>query len=70
MNTDTRTITPITLSQEYDQLHYFFGWKKQQFLQCNLFALQAAFLSDEKKKALEQSLLKAYASLDEAETIH
>ena len=69
VNTDTRTITPITLTNEYDQLHHFFGWSKQQFLQCNLFAVQAAFLSDEKKKALEQRLQKAYASLDEAETL-
>jgi len=69
VNTDTRTITPITLTQEYDQLHQFFGWSKQQFLQCNLFALQAAFLSDDKKKVLEQRLQKAYASLDEAETL-
>ncbi|MGZ6367378.1 MAG: adenosine deaminase [Ktedonobacteraceae bacterium] len=65
VNTDTRTITPVTLTNEYDQLHQFFGWSKQQFLQCNLFALQAAFVSDKKKKALEQRMQKAYASLDE-----
>jgi adenosine deaminase len=69
VNTDTRTITPITLSEEYDQLHHFFGWDKQQFLQCNLYALQAAFLSDDKKKVLEQRIQKAYASLDEAVTM-
>ena len=69
VNTDTRTITPTTLTQEYDQLHHFFGWSIQQLLQCNLFALQAAFLSDEKKKVLEQRLQKAYASLDEVETM-
>jgi adenosine deaminase len=69
VNTDTRTITPITLNEEYDQLHQFFRWGKEQFLQCNLFALRAAFLSDEKKKVLEQCLRNAYASLDEAETM-
>jgi len=69
VNTDTRTITPTTLMDEYDQLHHFFGWSKQQFLQCNLFALQAAFLGDEKKKVLEQRLQKAYASFDEAGTL-
>jgi len=69
VNTDTRTITPTTLTQQYDQLQHFFGWSKQHFLQCNLYALQAAFLSDEKKQVLEQCLQKAYASLDEAETL-
>jgi adenosine deaminase len=67
VNTDTRTITPTTLTDEYDQLHHFFGWSKQQFLQCNLFALEAAFLSDEKKKVLEQRLQSAYDALEEVE---
>lgn len=67
VNTDTRTITPTTLTDEYDQLHHFFGWSRQQFLQCNLFALEAAFLSDEKKKVLEQRLQKAYDALEEVE---
>ena len=67
VNTDTRTITPITLTQEYDQLHQFFGWSKQDFLQSNLLALQAAFLSEEKKQALEQRLRDAYDMIDEIE---
>ncbi len=67
VNTDTRTITPITLTQEYDQLQHFFRWSKRDFLQCNLFALQAAFLSDEKKQVLEQRLRNAYDTLDEGE---
>ncbi len=65
VNTDTRTITPITLTQEYEQLHQFFGWSKRDFLQCNLFALQAAFLGNDKKQALEQRLRNAYDELDE-----
>jgi len=67
VNTDTRTITPVTLTQEYDQLQHFFGWRKEHLLQCNLFALQAAFRSDEKKQTLEQRLRNAYASIDEIE---
>jgi len=67
VNTDTRTITPVTLTQEYDQLQQFFGWSKEQFLRCNLFALQAAFVSDKKKLALEQRLRETYATLDETE---
>ena len=61
VNTDTRTITPITLTQEYEQLHTAFGWGKEQFLQCDLAALQAAFLSEEKKRSVEQRLREAFA---------
>lgn len=64
VNTDTRMITPITLTKEYEQLDHFFGWSKEQFLQCNLFTLQAAFLSEEKKNNLEQRLQEAFAAFE------
>lgn len=66
VSTDSRMITPITLTQEYEQLHHTFRWNKQQFLQCNLSALQAAFLAEEQKEMLEHRIQKAFASSEDA----
>ncbi len=63
VSTDTRMITPVTLNEEYEQLHSTFGWAKAQFLDCNLLALQAAFLADEKKRIIERRLREAFAVL-------
>jgi adenosine deaminase len=60
VNTDTRTMTHITLTQEYEKLHRTFGWEKEQFLQCNLHALRAAFISEPVKQQLIDRLLEAY----------
>ncbi len=62
VSTDTRTITPITLNKEYEQLQHYFSWNRQHFLHCNLSALQAAFLPEAKKIELAQRLQLAYAS--------
>ena len=63
VNTDTRTMTNITLTQEYEKLHRTFGWDKEQFLQCNLHALRAAFISEPVKQRLIDRLLEAYQTL-------
>jgi len=63
VNTDTRTMTNITLTQEYEKLHRTFGWGKEQFLQCNLHALRAAFISEPVKQRLIDRLLVAYHTL-------
>lgn len=62
VSTDTRTITPITLSQEYERLHATFGWGKEEFLRCNRNALQAAFLPAEKHAELARRLEEAFAA--------
>ncbi len=49
ISTDTRTITNITLRQEYDKLHDTFGWDKAQFAACNRAAIDAAFAPDDVK---------------------
>ncbi len=56
VNTDTRTITPITLHQEYAELVRVFGWDEAHFFRCNLYAIQAAFIPAEVKQALTQKL--------------
>jgi adenosine deaminase len=63
VNTDTRTITDITLSQEYEKLHRFFGWGKRHFLHCNLEAIRASFLPESRKQELAAQLQQAYQVL-------
>ncbi len=53
INTDTRTITDISLSHEYQRLHETFGWTETDFQTCNANALKAAFI----QAALREKLL-------------
>jgi adenosine deaminase len=61
VNTDTRTIANVTLTREYEKLHEAFGWDRRHFLQCNLNAIEAAFLPDEVKRRLERQVRAAYS---------
>jgi adenosine deaminase len=53
VNTDARTISNITLSQEYEKLQRTFGWEADEFLHGNRDALKAAFLPE----AIREQLL-------------
>ncbi len=46
INTDARTITNVTLEQEYTRLRHHFAWSDDQLTACNREALRAAFLED------------------------
>ncbi len=46
INTDTRTVTNVTLEQEYDRLRERFGWCDEELLACNREALRAAFVGE------------------------
>jgi len=46
INTDTRTITNVTLEQEYAKLRKHFSWGDEELIACNREALRAAFLGD------------------------
>ena len=61
INTDCRTIVDITLNREYNKLHETFGWAKQDFYECNVNALKAAFIPEELKNRLIEKLTKAYS---------
>jgi adenosine deaminase len=61
INTDARTITNITLREEYRKLGREFGWREPQFLRCNLDALGAAFASQSIKDRIATQLQAAYA---------
>ena len=52
VNTDTRTLTPITLTAEYERLHEVFGWMAADFAACNRMAVEAAFVDDVTREKL------------------
>jgi adenosine deaminase len=60
INTDCRTIVDITLTTEYNKLQHTFGWTKQDFYDCNLNALKAAFIPEELKNKLIEKLTQGY----------
>ncbi len=60
VNTDCRTIVDITLKKEYQKLQDTFGWSKQDFYDCNVNALNAAFIPEEIRQQLLVKLAKAY----------
>ena len=60
VNTDTRTMTNITLNQEYEKLNRVFGWEKEHFLHCNVNALRAAFIPEQTRKELIINLMEGY----------
>jgi len=63
VNTDARTITNITLSEEYEKLHRFFAWDTQHFLRCNLEAVRASFLPEPIRQQLAAQLQESYRTL-------
>jgi adenosine deaminase len=63
VNTDARTITDITLTEEYDKLHQFHAWDKHHFLHCNLEAIRASFLPEIKRQQLAAQLQERYRTL-------
>ncbi|MEO5946371.1 MAG: adenosine deaminase [Chitinophagaceae bacterium] len=60
INTDSRTITPVTLNSEYTLLEKVFQWKKEHFLKCNLEAVEHSFCSAALKEKLKQTINNAY----------
>jgi adenosine deaminase len=62
VNTDARTITPVTLSSEYSVLEKTFNWTKEHFLKCNLEAIAHSFCDTELKEKLKRQIISAYNS--------
>jgi len=56
ISTDTRTITNITLNEEYRNLEGHFGWTPADFEACNQAAIDAAFIDDSVKAKLRDQL--------------
>jgi adenosine deaminase len=55
-NTDSRMLTPTTLTAEYEGLHKYFGWGMSEFLRTNLIAIDAAFCDEGTKAELRRKL--------------
>lgn len=64
VNTDTRTITNMTLNREYEKLQQVFGWTITDFYNCNVNALKAAFIPDQLKLTLLRKLYKEYKAIE------
>jgi adenosine deaminase len=55
INTDARTITNVTLEEEYSRLRENFGWGNKELLACNQEALRSAFLDEaDRTRLLDQ----------------
>lgn len=60
INTDGRTTSNVSLTEEYMKLHETFGWGSEHFLRCNLNAAEAAFISTDKKSKLKDRLREGF----------
>jgi adenosine deaminase len=60
INTDTRTITNITLTEEYRNLEEHFGWTETDMAACNQAAIAAAFVDESVKTGLRTQLTASY----------
>ncbi len=60
ISTDTRTITNITLTEEYRNLKQHFGWTDTDFAACNDAAIAAAFIDESVKAGLRSRLTASY----------
>jgi adenosine deaminase len=56
INTDTRMLTPTTLTREYEEVSRVFGWGREEFYRTNLMAVEAAFVDDAVKAGLRQKI--------------
>jgi adenosine deaminase len=60
VNTDTRMLTPTTLTLEYEKLAQTFGWSAKDFLQTNLMGIDAAFAHETVKARIRKRLLEEF----------
>jgi adenosine deaminase len=60
VNSDSRMLTPTTLTREYESLQRVFDWNGQELLHSNLMGLGAAFVDGAVKQQLKKRFLEAY----------
>lgn len=63
INTDSKTVSNVTLSGEYQLLANEFGWTANHFKKCLLNAIDHAFTSEEIKNSLRNRILSWYESI-------
>lgn len=66
INTDTRTISNVSLSEEYTKLMNHFNWGNAHFLKCNLEAIRHAFIDQDVKNELRKKLLEGFLVVNES----
>ena len=54
INSDSRMLTPTTLTKEYEILHRVFNWSKQDYQRANLMGLDASFANKQVKAQLKK----------------
>ncbi|WP_421774415.1 adenosine deaminase [Gracilimonas sp.] len=60
INTDGRTISNVSLDEEYTALQTHFDWQIEHFLRVNQHAIDAAFCNEETKAKLRKKLADGY----------
>jgi adenosine deaminase len=60
VNSDSRMLTPTTLTREYECLQRVFNWSEQDLLRANLMGLDAAFADETVKEQLKKCILEKY----------
>lgn len=60
INTDGRTLSGITLTDEYRTIQQVFGWEKAHFYKCNAEAIRHAFASEDLKTDLQKKLKEGF----------
>ncbi len=64
VSTDGRVTTPTTLSETYAALQERCDWRREEFLACNIMALESSFAPPELKAQLRKRLYQAYGVHD------
>ena len=60
LNTDNRTVSKITLTEEYEDLMKLFHFTIEDFKKMNENAIKAAFLNEKEKKELLKVIEEGY----------
>jgi adenosine deaminase len=60
INTDARTISNVTLADEYQLMEQVFQWDKAHFKKCNLEAIDHSFASDAIKEKVRKQIEAGY----------
>jgi adenosine deaminase len=62
ISSDCRTVTDITLAQEYARLRSTFAWTARELLASNLAAIEASFATPDVKARVRERLHAGYAA--------
>lgn len=60
VNTDGRSLSNVSLQDEYQSLNKYFNWQIEEFKKTNLYAIDAAFADEKTKVKIRERLLSVY----------